>query len=71
MVRDIKEFERSGYDKWADGYDSTVWVRWALTWADRFSEHIPYGGVMLDVGCGTGDVLLSLLGKRPSLMHEK
>jgi ubiquinone/menaquinone biosynthesis C-methylase UbiE len=68
MPRNIKKFQREVYDKWADTYDQSCWVRWIISWANNFAKEIPENSSIIDIGCGTGDVLLQLTKRTPSLL---
>ena len=67
MSRDIKKFEQEVYDKWADTYDCSCWAGWIMSWVDNFDGENPKGSSIIDIGCGTGNVLL-LLSKRSPLL---
>jgi ubiquinone/menaquinone biosynthesis C-methylase UbiE len=65
---DVKYQQTRIYDKWADHYDRSLWVAWIDSWVDRFLAEIPLHSSILDIGCGTGNVLLRLSEKRPALL---
>jgi ubiquinone/menaquinone biosynthesis C-methylase UbiE len=62
----VKQFEKAVYDDWADSYDRSVWTAWCRRWVERFAREIPEGSAILDIGCGTGNALLTLAGRRPA-----
>lgn len=68
MKRNIKEINRKVYDKWANSYDKSCWVRWILSWADKFKKEVPENSSILDIACGTGDVLLFLGNTNPEFL---
>ncbi len=62
----VKQFEKAVYDDWADSFDRSVWTAWLCRWVESFAREIPEGSAILDIGCGTGNALLTLAGRRPT-----
>ncbi len=58
----------SDYDRWAPGYDRR-WRHYTDVTLDRLLDHLDLRQYRdtLDVGCGTGPLLLRLLKRRPDL----
>ena len=66
--KDIKQSEKDLYDNWADTYDRSFWPLWLDRWVDGFARDVPEGSSILDIGCGTGNALLRLSGKKAPLL---
>ncbi|MEN3749230.1 class I SAM-dependent methyltransferase [Sphingomonas sp. HF-S3] len=52
----MAELDSGHYERHAVAFDSVRRSRFVeRPWIDRFLEHIPAGGVILDLGCGAGE----------------
>jgi ubiquinone/menaquinone biosynthesis C-methylase UbiE len=66
--KDVKQSEKDVYDNWADTYDHSFWPVWLDRWVDAFAQDVPEGSSVIDIGCGTGNALLRLSKRNPSLL---
>jgi len=66
--KQIKNIEKKVYDKRASSYDNSIWARWIHSWVENFSSDIPRKCSIIDIGCGTGNVLYELTKKDPYLL---